>query len=245
MGLKTSRASASDSQLTHDYERLAKEYSQLGLDGTYYLAYRDVPHLIKQYCKGNTALDFGCGAGRSTRLLRDNGMKVIGVDESRYMLDEAHRLDPRGKYQIIQNNQLPFEASRFDLVLSSIVFMEISTKRTMVEILREMRRVLKRRGIVLIVTHSEEMYNREWASFKWVRPRGTKLKSGTRVEVTVKGTNIKFFDYYWKNRDYLKVFPQAGLKLVRMHTPLAREDEPFNWISETDFPPWMIYVLRK
>lgn len=76
----------------------AEAYARLEFPGTYYLAYRDLPALIGAASPGATALDFGCGAGRSSRFLRTLGYTVTGVDVSAEMLSQARRLDARGDY---------------------------------------------------------------------------------------------------------------------------------------------------
>ena len=65
----------------------ARAYATLEVPGTYYLAFGDLPALIRRYDHGSRALDFGCGTGRSTRLLRNLGLNVIGADISQAMLD--------------------------------------------------------------------------------------------------------------------------------------------------------------
>ena len=59
-------------QVTNLYEdaRRTQAYARLEFPGTYYLAYRDLPAILIEHVKGRKALDFGCGAGRSTRFLR-------------------------------------------------------------------------------------------------------------------------------------------------------------------------------
>ena len=47
--------------------------------GTGFLAFRDIGVIIKEHVKGDNALDFGCGAGRSSRILQEHGLKVTGV----------------------------------------------------------------------------------------------------------------------------------------------------------------------
>ncbi len=50
-------------------------------------------------------------------------------------------------------------------------------------------------------------------------------------------------DVLWRHEDYVALFDAAGLEMVAHHTPLGREDEPFEWVSETAIAPWTIYVL--
>ena len=57
----------------------ADAYSRLEFPGTYSLAFRDLPGLLAKHVSGRRAVDFGCGAGRSTRFLRTLGFEVIGV----------------------------------------------------------------------------------------------------------------------------------------------------------------------
>jgi hypothetical protein len=49
----------------------------------------------------------------------------------------------------------------------------------------------------------------------------------------------------WLDDAYRKLFQEAGLEVVNMYKPLAREDEPYSWVNETRIAPWVIYVLQK
>ena len=64
----------------------AKEYNKLEFQNDYYLAFRDLPVILKKHVKGTMAIDFGCGTGRSTRFLEKNGFKTIGIDISAEMI---------------------------------------------------------------------------------------------------------------------------------------------------------------
>jgi len=64
---------------THDYGKHASQYAEFGIDNTNYLAFRDIPQLIQKHAKGVAALDYGCGAGRSTRFLKNLGLDVESV----------------------------------------------------------------------------------------------------------------------------------------------------------------------
>ena len=113
------------SHLTNVYEdRIrAESYSKLDFPGTYYLAYRDLPGIIQNLKKGNKALDFGCGTGRSTRFLRNLGFDVVGTDISKEMLDIARKLDPKGEYKLINDSDFNiFQPQSFDIILAVFTF---------------------------------------------------------------------------------------------------------------------------
>jgi ubiquinone/menaquinone biosynthesis C-methylase UbiE len=75
----------------------AEAYSKLDFSGTYYVAFRDLQEIILSNVKGQKALDFGCGSGRSTRFLEKLGFQTIGVDISEAMLRKAIESDSSGE----------------------------------------------------------------------------------------------------------------------------------------------------
>src|ERR1044071_9642909 len=107
----------------YDDEERARAYATLQFPGTYYLAFRDLPGLIHRYSYGHRALDFGCGAGRSTRFLRDLGLEVTGVDISQAMLDQARALDPSGEYHLVRDSiGGEFATCSLDVILAAFTF---------------------------------------------------------------------------------------------------------------------------
>ena len=70
-----------------------------------------------------SALDFGCGVGRLTQALAEPFHEVHGVDVAESMIAEARRHNRRGErcsYHLSTTSRLPFDAGRFDFVLSLI-----------------------------------------------------------------------------------------------------------------------------
>ncbi|MCX6653261.1 MAG: hypothetical protein NT137_07940 [Methanomassiliicoccales archaeon] len=72
----------------------AESYAKLEFPGTYHLAFRDLPEIIAEHVRRGRALDFGCGAGRSTRFLRRLGFEAIVVDVSSDVIRKAMLIDP-------------------------------------------------------------------------------------------------------------------------------------------------------
>jgi trans-aconitate methyltransferase len=228
---------------------MANAYSQLEFPGTYFLAYRDIPAIISKHVKGKTALDFGCGAGRSTRFLQQQGLDALGVDIASEMIKKAYEIDPTGDYRLIAEGDLgSFESEGFNLILSAFTFDNIPLVETKIEILSKMRALLRPGGKILNLVSSPQIYLHEWASFttRDFLQENLKAKSGDIVKITTTAINDgrPVEDIVWKDEDYRDLYQQVGLNVVAMYEPLANETEPFEWVNETKIAPWVIYVLE-
>ena len=225
----------------------ADAYAKLEFPGTYYLAYRDLPSIIREHVQGTKALDFGCGAGRSTRFLRELGFDVVGADISERMLERARERDPEGEYRLVPDGDLGgFAAATFDLVLSVFTFDNVPTRDKRVALFRSLKRLLRENGHIVNLVSSPEIYVNEWASFSTRDfPKNREAKSGDKVLIVMRDVDDKrpVEDIIWTDKDYLDVYERAGLALTRTYRPLAAESEPFSWVSETTISPWAIYVL--
>src|SRR5271165_3120298 len=134
----------------------ASAYATLEFANTYYLAFRDLPQILSAHVTGLRALDFGCGTGRSTRVLRKLGFDVIGVDISEDMLRIARTTDPSGDYRLVPGDNLnQFAAGSFDLVLCAFPFDNVpGAMKT--RIFRDLRRVLASTGTIVNLVSSPE-----------------------------------------------------------------------------------------
>ena len=230
----------------HDYQQFSGQYSTLQIEGSYFLAFSSIPDLIQRYDKiGKRALDFGCGTGRSTRFLQGLGLDVAGADINPSMLAQAQQLTNGTSFYRLDSETLPFEAARFDVIFQSFVLLEYDSISRMIGTFEELNRVLSDEGVIIVVTGSEDYYCHDWASFEMDRSGVQTLTSGCKVKISIRGTGIVLFDYYWTDHDYRSVFQQSGFDVVEVVQPLARGDEPFAWVSESRFPCWTIYVLEK
>jgi len=238
-------------KFSNSYEdaKRAEVYAKLEFPGTYYLAYRDLPEIIFEHVKGRRAIDFGCGAGRSTRFLQKLAFDAVEVDISEDMLGKAREIDSNGDYRLIEDGDLSqFEDYAYDLVLSAFTFDNIPTMETKVKNFREIGRLLKGEGRTVNLVSSPEIYTHEWASFSTKDfPENKYAKSGDKVRIIQADLADKrpVEDVVWTDESYQMVFKRAGLELVKTHKPLAEESEPYKWVNETRIAPWVIYVLKK
>ena len=149
----------------YEDEERARAYATLQFPGTYYLAFRDLPVLIRRYNHGSRALDFGCGTGRSTRFLRNLGLSVVGADISQTMLDQARALEPSGEYHLVRDNIAgEFAHGSLDVVLAAFTFDNMPTEAK-ADALSALRTLLASDGCLLLVVSAPAIYVNEWASF--------------------------------------------------------------------------------
>lgn len=229
---------------THNYKKFHDEYSKLGFSGSYFLAFRDIPKLLKGL-KGK-ALDYGCGTGRSTQFIKSLGFETVGVDISQDMLNNAKELDRDGEYKLIESGRIPYPNNTFDLVFSSFVFLEVSSYIEIETICKEINRVLKPKGKFVFVTNSITEHNGEWLSFSYDFPENNrKIKSGDKLKLLIKNSNIILYDYYWSENDYRSAIKKSRLKLVQLHEPLGQVDDGVEWKDESRKKNFAIYVAEK
>jgi len=224
-------------------------YARLEFPGTYFLAYRDLPAIFREHVTGRRALDFGCGAGRSTRFLKARGFEAVGVDVSPDMLARARALDPGGDYRLVPEGDLSaLDGRAFDLVLSAFTFDNVPGLDLKLTLFRQLGGLLAPAGRLVNLVSSPEIYVHEWASFSTAAyPKNRSATTGDVVRIV--NTDIDdprpVEDVLWPDPAYRDVFARAGLAPLRTYRPLGREDEPRAWVNETRIAPWVIYVLER
>ncbi|MGB2697927.1 MAG: class I SAM-dependent methyltransferase [Candidatus Zixiibacteriota bacterium] len=227
----------------------AESYAKLEFPGTYYLAYRDIPEIVLKHVKGRKTIDFGCGTGRSTRFLKKCGFDAVGIDISKDMIKKAKELDPDGDYRLnVDDDFKQFEKHHYDLILSVFTFDNIPDVEKRIKLLKGLSNLLNKEGRIILINSTPEIYINEWSSFSTKDfPENRKAKSGEKVKIVMTDVEDKrpVEDIVWFNEDYSELFARTGLELIESHKPLAKDDEPYEWINETKIAPWIIYVLKK
>lgn len=120
-----------------------------------------VSFVFKNFKKGSTILDLGCGAGRHLKFLAENGFECYGVDYSENgvkaseLLLLEHKL--KANLQVASAHKLPFESEFFDGILCYGILL-YNPKELIEEAIKEMYRVLKKGSKVYLHLRGTEDY---------------------------------------------------------------------------------------
>jgi ubiquinone/menaquinone biosynthesis C-methylase UbiE len=105
---------------------------------------------------GMAALDVGCGTGRLSGTMRDRGVRYVGLDASAGLLKEA-RQNTGGQFIQGDAHVLPIPDEQFDRVVAFGVLYHLADWR---QTLREMRRVVRPGGRVVVSTNGADAMKR-------------------------------------------------------------------------------------
>jgi 2-polyprenyl-3-methyl-5-hydroxy-6-metoxy-1,4-benzoquinol methylase len=116
----------------------------------------------KNFIKHAVTADVGCGIGRDTHWLNQQGFQTIGVDASKQMLKQAMTLYPNDKFIHDSLPELPLLAdSKFQNILCSAVLMHLKKNDFVAACLRLFELLNKKGCLIVSFRGTNETDNRE------------------------------------------------------------------------------------
>jgi 2-polyprenyl-3-methyl-5-hydroxy-6-metoxy-1,4-benzoquinol methylase len=114
-----------DKETIDSYNYEAKSIAQLHSS----LIPTRIYELIKEYfIKGGKTADIGCGIGRDTHWLNQQGFPTVGIDASKKMLDQAKTLYPEDHFiQDFLPSLSRLNIEKFENILCSAVLMHLKS----------------------------------------------------------------------------------------------------------------------
>lgn len=185
------------------YDQVAAEYAEKFKDEMDHKPFdRDcLDRLAREVGHLGPICDLGCGPGQIARYLHRQGVNTLGVDLSARMVEEAQRLNPEVHFHQGDMLSLPDADNSWGGIAAFYCILHIPGEKV-VEALREMKRVLKPGGLLLITFHigNEIKHLEEW----WEKP-----------------VNLDFA--FFQPEEMEKWLKDAGFELVET---LVREPNP-------------------
>lgn len=139
--------------------------------------------------------DLGCGPGQLARYLHRQGVDTLGVDLSPRMIEEAQRLNPEIRFHQGDMLALPDEDDSWGGIVAFYCIIHIPRDK-IVDALRELKRVLKPGGVILLAFHIgdeikhldewwEKRVNLDFAFFQSAEMENWLKEAGYELEETL------------------------------------------------------------
>ncbi len=147
------------------YDSVAEDYARHIFDELQYkpLDRQLLDRLALSVPAGGLICDLGCGPGQIARYLRDRGARVIGVDLSPRMIEQARQLNPDIEFQPGNMLALDVAADAWAGIAAFYSIIHVPREEIMTALL-ELKRVLQPGGLLLMAVHlgTEVRHIEEW-----------------------------------------------------------------------------------
>ena len=142
---------------------------------------------------GRHILEVGVGTGKNIRFY-PRGRDITAIDFSEKMLDQARskarRLRAKVDFRVADVQHLPYPEGSFDVAVASFVFCSVPDP---VQGLREVRRVLKPGGQILLLEHVVSKRSLLWPLMKLLDPIPAHIWGAHIDRETVKNVRMAGF----------------------------------------------------
>ena len=213
-----------------DFDKIAEHFSE-----TRKRIWPEIEELKEYIKEGEKMLDVGCGNGRLFEFFLSQNKRIdyTGIDVSEKLVKIAQRR--YGNYFKVANIlNLPFKDNSFDTVWAIAVFHHIPSKGLRLKALKEIKRVLKNSGRVIITCWNlfQLRYFKLLLKYTFIKLfRGSELDfKDLLIPWKEKDVVIERYHHAFTKRELRKLFKKAGFKIEKLQY-LKRRNKKFNILA--------------
>lgn len=215
------------SDIEKGYDLIAEKFSL-----TRAFMWQDLEFVKDLVKPGDRVLDYGCGNGRLAGYLEGTYKDFVGVDISQKLIDLAKQRYHSEKTEFIkihpvksreagappaqfnrasfQFKKLPFKDNYFDVIFSIAVFHHFPSEEYAIDVIKELRRVLKPDGKIVITVWN--LWQKQYLKY-----HKKSKKEWLEAEIPFKAGNKIFNRYHhpFKMGELKALFREAGFKALK------------------------------
>ena len=169
----------------------------------------DLIKFTKSVGKGAKVLDLGCASGYQSKLLKSQGLDVVGLDLSPKMIAIAKKRVPSAEFVVSDMIKMEFAMGSFDGVYVRASLLHIP-KRLVAKVLRSIHKILKSNGIFYLAVKEG--------------------KGEGEVEDERHGRKVKRFFSFFQKQEIIDFLENAGFRIEDL-TFYQRENGMTTWIK--------------
>lgn len=177
--------------------------------------WEETKFLLDNYlAAGEKVLDLGCGNGRYYPLFQEKQADYFGRDNSEKLIEIARSKYPGANFQENQSLELDFPDNFFDKIYSIAVLHHIPSEELRLQFLRQVRRVLRPGGKVILTVWKFHRFKEYYFLFKY-----TFLKLIGKSELDWKdvlepwGKRVQRYYHWFTKKELGKIIREAGFRV--------------------------------
>ena len=207
-------------RVNRNYNLIARDFSRTRSRPWY-----EIRFLFSDYLfSGDKVLDLGCGNGRNIVYFKEKLTDYYGVDNSVELIKLARKKHPRKNFRVDNALNLSFAGEFFDKVYSIAVLHQIPSEKLRLKFLKEAKRVLKPKGLLVLTVWKLHRLDHIILAFK---SAFTKMIKGSRLDygdiLIPWGDKIARYYHFFSEKELKKLTEKAGFKLIE--SGIIRSDD--------------------
>jgi SAM-dependent methyltransferase len=243
-----------------DYDPISKDYKKSKLAP--WRTFIEKPSFLGLIgdVKGLKVLDLACGEGHYSRILRDKGANVVGVDLSKEMIklakeQEIGKANPVTYYAHDASKISELSLGKFDLVVASYLLCYANDLNAMEAFEEQIRLHLKDKGWFITVTNNTLDIDNHWANnghpskygfYKTLKMERGTVETGTITIWELQGERGFFsLENYWISREDTEAIFKRHFNNVEWINAKVEGDDLDNWKEFLDHPPIVCFKAQK
>ena len=187
----------------------------------------DFKSLAGYFQDDDKVLDLGCGNGRFYNLINHPGRtgQYFGIDNSSRLIAAAKERYPPGQFVVTDGLSLPFTADFFDKVFCPTVFYHLPGYEMRREFLREVWRVLKPGGFLILCVRVSP-YKKYWRlllKYAWLKISGRSKLDWGDVYEPWGGQGVRYF-HHFSRRELRNILEEVDFKIESFNLLVGQND---------------------